>query len=183
MTQCAKHIRQTQRCGADQQLASHEARRSAQHVPLSLNKSKNTIFIGWKLSSIRANGGYFYAQSLRNVRDKSSAASRPRPLGFSKTRRTRGLVIAVFGRGDVVSMPLGPAMGHEQKGTRPALVLNTKDFNRLGDMLVAPITQGGEFSRYAGFAVSLMGTGCRTQGVALRNKTDCSTSRQEKRKN
>ena len=116
------------------------------------------------------------------MRSKSSTARRPRPLGFSKTRRTRGLVIAVFGRGDVVSMPLDPAMGHEQKGTRPALVLNTKEFNRLGDMLVAPITQGGEFSRYAGFAVSLMGTGCRTQGVALLNKTDCSTSRQEKRK-
>lgn len=54
--------------------------------------------------------------------------------------------------------------------TRPALVLTTKEFNRLGDALVAPITQGGEFSRYAGFAVSLMGTGCRTQGAALLNK-------------
>ena len=78
--------------------------------------------------------------------------------------------MAVFDRGDVVSVPLDPAMGHEQKGTRPALVLNTKEFNRLGDMLVAPITQGGEFSRSAGFAVCLMGTGCRTQGVALLNK-------------
>jgi len=78
--------------------------------------------------------------------------------------------MAVFDRGDVVSVPLDPAMGPEQKGTRPALVLTTKEFNRLGDVLVAPITQGGEFSRYAGFAVSLMGTGCRTQGVALLNK-------------
>ncbi len=78
--------------------------------------------------------------------------------------------MAVFDRGDVVSVPLDPAMGHEQKGTRPALVLTTKEFNRLGDVLVAPITQGGEFSRYAGFAVSLMGTGCRTQGAALLNK-------------
>ena len=43
---------------------------------------------------------------------------------------------------------------------------------RLGDgcLLVAPITQGGDFFRYAGFAVSLAGTGCRTQGVALVNK-------------
>jgi mRNA interferase ChpB len=48
--------------------------------------------------------------------------------------------------------------------------LTTKEFNRLGDVLVAPITQGGEFSRYAGFAVSLMGTGCKIQGVALLNK-------------
>jgi len=79
--------------------------------------------------------------------------------------------MAVFDRGDVVSVPLDPAFGHEQQGTRPALVLTTKEFNRLGDVLVAPITQGGEFSRYAGFAVSLMGTGCKTQGVALLNKT------------
>ena len=78
--------------------------------------------------------------------------------------------MAVFDRGDVVSVPLDPAIGHEQRGTRPALVLTTKEFNRLGGVLVAPITQGGEFSRYAGFAVSLMGTGCKTQGVALLNK-------------
>jgi mRNA interferase ChpB len=76
----------------------------------------------------------------------------------------------VFDRGDVVSVPLDPTVGHEQRGTRPALVLTTKDFNRLGDVLVAPITQGGDFSRHAGFAVSLTGTGCKTQGVALVNK-------------
>ncbi|MFN5257048.1 MAG: type II toxin-antitoxin system ChpB family toxin [Limnohabitans sp.] len=76
----------------------------------------------------------------------------------------------MFDRGDVVSVPLDPALGHEQKGTRPALVLTTRQFNRLGDVLVAPITQGGDYSRYAGFAVSLTGTGCKTQGVALINK-------------
>lgn len=76
----------------------------------------------------------------------------------------------VFDRGDVVSVPLDPAIGHGQRGTRPALVLTTKDFNKLGDVLVAPITQGGDFSRHAGFAVSLTGTGCKTQGVALINK-------------
>ena len=78
--------------------------------------------------------------------------------------------MAVFDRGDVVSVPLDPTVGHEQRGTRPALVLTTKDFNKLGDVLVAPIAQGGDFSRHAGFAVSLTGTGCRTQGVALVNK-------------
>ena len=78
--------------------------------------------------------------------------------------------MAVFDRGDVVSVPLDPAVGHEQKGTRPALVLTTKDFNKLGDVLVAPITQGGDTSRYAGFAVSLTGAGCKTQGAALINK-------------
>jgi mRNA interferase ChpB len=78
--------------------------------------------------------------------------------------------MAVFDRGDIVTVPLDPTIGHEQRGTRPALVLTTKEFNRLGDVLVAPITQGGDFARYAGFAVSLTGTGCKTQGVALVNK-------------
>ncbi len=31
----------------------------------------------------------------------------------------------VFDRGEVVSVPLDPALGHEQTGTRPALVLTT----------------------------------------------------------
>lgn len=78
--------------------------------------------------------------------------------------------MAVFDRGDIVSVPLDPAIGHEQRGKRPALVLTTREFNRLGDVLVAPITQGGDFARYAGFAITLTGTGCKTQGVALVNK-------------
>jgi mRNA interferase ChpB len=78
--------------------------------------------------------------------------------------------MAVFDRGDIVSVPLDPALGHEQRGTRPALVLTTKEFNRLGDVLVAPITRGGDYSRYAGFAVPLTGKGCKTQGAALINK-------------
>lgn len=78
--------------------------------------------------------------------------------------------MAVFDRGDIVSVPLDPVAGHEQRGTRPALVLTTREFNALGDVLVAPIFQGGDYARFAGFAVSLSGTGCRTQGVALVNK-------------
>jgi len=78
--------------------------------------------------------------------------------------------MAVFDRGDIVSVPLDPVLGREQRGTRPALVLTTKNFNRLGDVLVAPISQGGDHARYAGFAVSLTGSGCKTQGVALVNK-------------
>ena len=78
--------------------------------------------------------------------------------------------MAVFDLGDIVNVPLDPAQGHAQKGTRPALVLTTKAFNKLGDVLVAPITQGGDFSRYAGFAVTLSGSGSKTQGVALVNK-------------
>ena len=78
--------------------------------------------------------------------------------------------MAAFDRGDIVCVPLDPALVHEQQGTRPALVLTTKAFNKLGDVLVAPITQGGDFSRYAGFAVTLSGSGSQTQGVALVNK-------------
>lgn len=78
--------------------------------------------------------------------------------------------MAVFDRGDIVSVPLDPVLGLEQRGTRPALVLTTKNFNRLGDVLVAPISQGGDHARYAGFAVTLTGSGCKTQGVVLVNK-------------
>ena len=77
----------------------------------------------------------------------------------------------IFERGDIVVVNLAPVVGHEMKGeARPALVLTTREFNRLGDVLIAPITQGGDFARHAGFAVSLTGTGCKTQGVALVNK-------------
>ncbi len=80
------------------------------------------------------------------------------------------MVKRVFDRGDIVAVPFDPALGHEQRGARPALVLTSKAFNQLGDVLVAPITQGGDFARYAGFAVSLTGTGCKTEGAALMNK-------------
>lgn len=79
--------------------------------------------------------------------------------------------MAVFDRGDIVIVRLDPVEDHEVRGAaRPALVLTTQEFNRLGDVLVAPITQGGDFSRFAGFAVSLNGAGCKTHGVALINK-------------
>lgn len=77
----------------------------------------------------------------------------------------------VFDRGDIVSVNFEPAVGSESRGAaRPALVLTPREFNGLGDVLVAPITQGGDFARYAGFAITLSGTGCKTQGVALVNK-------------
>ena len=51
----------------------------------------------------------------------------------------------VFDRGDIVRVRLDPVEDHEMRGgARPALVLTTRDFNRLGDVLVAPITQGGD---------------------------------------
>ncbi|AQR70269.1 toxin ChpB [Janthinobacterium sp. LM6] len=76
-----------------------------------------------------------------------------------------------FGRGDIVMVNLEPTEGREQRGTyRPALVLSTSAFNALGVVLVAPITQGGDFARHAGFAASLSGSGTTTQGVALVNQ-------------
>jgi len=75
-----------------------------------------------------------------------------------------------FDRGDIVRVSLNPTAGREQQGDfRPALVLSPAAFNALGVALVAPITQGGEFARFAGFAVPLSGAGKETQGVALVN--------------
>lgn len=75
-----------------------------------------------------------------------------------------------FGRGDIVMVNLDPTEGHEQQGMRPALVLSTSAFNALGVVLVAPITQGGNFARHAGFVASLSGSGTKTQGAALVNQ-------------
>lgn len=75
-----------------------------------------------------------------------------------------------FDRGDIVRVSLNPTAGREQQGDfRPVLVLSTALFNALGVALVAPITQGGEFARFAGFAVPLSGSDTETQGVALVN--------------
>ena len=76
-----------------------------------------------------------------------------------------------FERGDIVMVNLEPVVGREQKGEhRPAMVLSTGVFNVMGVVLVAPITQGGDFARHAGFAVQLSGSGTTTQGVALVNQ-------------
>jgi len=78
--------------------------------------------------------------------------------------------MAVFQRGDIVETCLNPTEGRELQGEkRPCLVISTYEFNQLGLTLIAPITQGGNYSRFAGFAVTLMGTGTRTQGVVLAN--------------
>ena len=78
--------------------------------------------------------------------------------------------MARFERGDVVRVCLNPTVGRETQGDfRPALVLTTAEMNALGTAIIAPITQGGDFARYAGFAVPLTGTGMETQGVVLVN--------------
>lgn len=73
-------------------------------------------------------------------------------------------------RGEIWFADLNPTAGKEQQGSRPVLVVSEKEFNRLGLCVVCPITQGGQQSRYAGFAVPLMGTGSSTQGVVMCNQ-------------
>ncbi len=69
-------------------------------------------------------------------------------------------------RGDIYLVSLDPTSGHEQRGTRPVLVVSPSAFNRLTKTpVVLPITQGGSFARTAGFAVSLMGAGTHTTGI------------------
>lgn len=66
---------------------------------------------------------------------------------------------------------LNPTAGREQQGDfRPALVLTPAAYNATGLAVIAPITQGGDFARYAGFAVTLSGGGTETQGVILCNQ-------------
>src|SRR6218665_2345714 len=77
---------------------------------------------------------------------------------------------SVFDRGDIVLTSLNPTVGNELQGDmRPAIVLTKSEFNTLGLTLVAPITSGGDYSRMAGFTVSLSGTGLNTTGVVLVN--------------
>ena len=70
-------------------------------------------------------------------------------------------------QGDIFIISLDPTVGSEIRGTRPVLVLSNKDFNQGGRALVAPITQGGNFERVAGWAVTLMGSGTATQGAVV----------------
>ncbi|WP_409260681.1 type II toxin-antitoxin system ChpB family toxin [Pseudomonas putida] len=76
-----------------------------------------------------------------------------------------------FARGDIVRVNLDPTVGREQQGAgRPALVLTPAAFNSSGLAVIVPISQGGDFARHAGFAVTLSGAGTLTQGVMLCNQ-------------
>jgi mRNA-degrading endonuclease toxin of MazEF toxin-antitoxin module len=69
-------------------------------------------------------------------------------------------------RGEIWIVGLDPAEGHEQKGRRPVLIVSPEAFNRVTRLpVVLPITNGGNFARTAGFAVSLTGAGIQTTGV------------------
>ena len=73
-------------------------------------------------------------------------------------------------RGEIWHTNLNPTAGKEQQGARPVFIVSDKEFNRAGLVLICPISQGGNQSRYAGFAVPLMNTGTDTQGVVMCNQ-------------
>lgn len=69
-------------------------------------------------------------------------------------------------RGEIWLVGLDPTQGHEQQGRRPVLIVSPQAFNRVtGVPVVVPVTNGGNFARTAGFAVSLAGAGTITTGV------------------
>ena len=69
-------------------------------------------------------------------------------------------------RGEIWLVSLDPTAGHEQRGTRPVVIVSPAAFNKLtGAPVVLPITTGGGFARRRGFAVSLDAAGSATTGV------------------
>lgn len=67
-------------------------------------------------------------------------------------------------RGDIYMVSLDPTAGHEQAGSHPVLIVSPAEFNEATKLpVVLPITNGGEFARRLGFAVSI--TGIKTTGV------------------
>jgi mRNA interferase MazF len=66
-------------------------------------------------------------------------------------------------RGDVIIFDFSPTMGHEQSGTRPAIVLSFDVFNdEVGFVLVAPVT-----SKIKGHPFEVAIDTEKTFGVAL----------------
>jgi mRNA interferase ChpB len=70
-------------------------------------------------------------------------------------------------QGDIYITDLDPALGKEQQGIRPVLIVSGTRFNSVTKLpIVVPITNGGAFSRRINFAVLLTGHGLKTTGVA-----------------
>jgi mRNA interferase ChpB len=69
-------------------------------------------------------------------------------------------------RGDILHLEFDPASGREMKGKHFCLVVSPRAFNaRFKLAMVCPISGGAaEAARSAGFLVSLMGQGLRTDG-------------------
>ena len=71
-------------------------------------------------------------------------------------------------RGDLYAVTLNPVTGNELQGEqRPVLVISPEAFNAHNPALCVPVTQGGNHARVQGFAVTLLGTGLRTQGAVI----------------
>jgi len=67
-------------------------------------------------------------------------------------------------RGDIYLVSLDPIAGHEQSGSRPVVIVSPDEFNQATKLpVILPITNGGEFARRLGFAVTITGT--KTTGV------------------
>ncbi len=67
-------------------------------------------------------------------------------------------------RGDIYLVSLDPIAGHEQSGSRPVVIVSPDEFNQATKLPVTlPITNGGDFARRLGFAVTLGGT--KTTGI------------------
>lgn len=67
-------------------------------------------------------------------------------------------------RGDIYLVSLDPTAGHEQRGSRPVLVVSPDEFNEATRLpVICPITNGGDFARRLGFAVPV--TGIKTTGI------------------
>ena len=67
-------------------------------------------------------------------------------------------------RGDIYMVSLNPALGREQQGHRPVLIVSPAEFNAATKLpVVLPITNGGDFVRRIGFAVQI--TGIKTTGL------------------
>jgi mRNA interferase MazF len=68
-------------------------------------------------------------------------------------------------RGDIVWLDFNPTKGHEQQGSRPAMVVSPRDFNRqTGLCWVAPITNT---MRGFAFEVLVSGIGKKITGVVI----------------
>lgn len=67
-------------------------------------------------------------------------------------------------RGDIYLVSLDPTAGHEQSGSRPVLVVSPAEFNEATKLpVILPITNGSEFARRLGFAVTI--SGIKTTGI------------------
>ncbi len=81
-------------------------------------------------------------------------------MGHHVTRGSRTPVK----QGDIYVVDLDPTSRREQRGHRPVLIVSATAFNEATKLPVTlPITNGGQFARRIGFAVTLSGIG--TTGI------------------